>query len=80
VPGDLKIRMKDGSEYMEKVEQPSGVAPVIYDEIYKKFVNQAEKILPKDRIEQIAEICMDLERLEDVRELVKLTIPQNPCI
>lgn len=75
VPGDLKVRMKDGSEYMEKVEQPSGVAPATYEDIYKKFVKQAGKVVSKDRIEQIAETCKSLERLEDISELVQLTVP-----
>ena len=75
VPGDLTVRMKDGREYTEEVEQPSGVAPTAYDDIYKKFERQAEKVLSKDRIEQIADACKSLERLEDVGDLVKLTVP-----
>jgi len=39
-------------------------------------VVRTEKVLPKNRIEQITEICMNLERLEDVGELVKLTVPR----
>ena len=75
VPGDLTVQIKDGTEYTEEVEQPSGVAPTAYDDIYKKFERQAEKILSKDRIEQIADACNSLERLKDISDLVMLTVP-----
>lgn len=75
VPGDLKVRMKDGKEYMEKVGQPRGVAPVTYGDIRGKFEQQAQKVLPEDRIERIADTCQNLEGLDDVGDLVKLTVP-----
>lgn len=75
VPGGLTVGMKDGRQYTEEVEQPSGVATTTYDDIYKKFQKQAEKVLPKNRIEKIAEACRSLERLEDIGDLVKLTVP-----
>ena len=75
VPGGLTVWMKDGREYTEIIEQPSGVAPTTYNDIYKKFEKQAEKVLSKDRIEKIAEVCNNLERLKDINELVNLTVP-----
>ena len=75
VPGDLRVRMKDGKEYVEKVDQPRGVATSTYGDIYSKFERQAQKVLSKDRIKRIAKTCENLERLDDVGDLVKLTVP-----
>jgi len=75
VPGDLAIRMKDGNEYLEKIDQPRGVATTTYEDIYEKFEKQARKVLPNDRVKKIAETCRNLEQLRDVGDLVKLTTP-----
>jgi len=75
VPGDLTIRLKNGKEYTEKVDQPRGVATPTYEDIYEKFENQAKKVLANDRLKKIAETCKNLEKLEDVGDLVKLTVP-----
>lgn len=75
VPGDLTIRLKDGREYTEKIDQPRGVATPTYEDIYEKFEKQAEKVLTSDRLEKIAETCKNLEKLTDVGDLVRLTVP-----
>lgn len=75
VPGDLTIRLKDGREYTEKVDQPRGVATPTHKDIYDKFENQSRKVLTKEKMKKIAEVCKDLEKVKDVGDLVRLTVP-----
>lgn len=74
VPADLTIWTREGKEYTASIDQPRGIAPTTYEDLYAKFEHQATKILPLNKVHEIANSCRNLDQLKDTSELVNLTI------
>lgn len=77
-PGGLTIRMKDGTEYSEFVEDFLGSVgnPMTFDDCAEKFRECAPfalNPLPTEKVEEIIEKVRNLEKLADGTEPIKLT-------
>jgi 2-methylcitrate dehydratase PrpD len=74
VRGWLKVRMKDGKEYVKEVNACKGSFgnPMTESEVTDKFMSNATMVLTEDKAVKIAEGVKRLEQLSDISELVKL--------
>jgi len=75
---NLKVKLKDGSIYSEKVHHPKGTVPnpLTGKEIQEKFRSLASVVLPDSRVEAILETVGRLEKLENINLLIPLlTVP-----
>jgi len=70
----VAVTMKDGTIYRGFLEAPKGdpANPMSYDEIEKKFRNNARLAIPKNNMESVIELITNFERLSDIKELVVL--------
>jgi 2-methylcitrate dehydratase PrpD len=69
----VKIITKDGKAFVQVVENPLGSLerPMSFEDCARKFRDCA-KSLDDRRIEKIIELVGQLERLEDVQEIIRL--------
>jgi 2-methylcitrate dehydratase PrpD len=72
-PTRVKIITKDGKTFAKVVENPLGSLerPMSFEDCAKKFRDCA-KSLDSSRIERIIELVEGLERLDDIKEIVRL--------
>jgi 2-methylcitrate dehydratase PrpD len=72
-PTRVKIMTKDGKVSVKVVENPLGSLerPMSFDDCARKF-DDCAKNLGTQRIETVIEMVGQLERLEDIRELIRL--------
>jgi 2-methylcitrate dehydratase PrpD len=72
-PTRVKIMTNDGKVLAKVVENPLGSLerPMSFEDCARKFADCAN-ILGAQRIEKVIEIVGQLERLEDIRELIRL--------
>jgi 2-methylcitrate dehydratase PrpD len=70
----LTIHMKNGKSYPCKVQPGRGspLNPLSTDEIINKFMDCAGMNYPKDKVQPILEVVMNMDKLDDITELVKL--------
>jgi 2-methylcitrate dehydratase PrpD len=76
-PGKVTIVMKNGNEYTEDVEYCLGTVerPMKFEDCVRKFKecsSYSEKALSSDTIEKILESIINLERLDDATEILRL--------
>lgn len=73
-PGWLIIKMKDGTayEHREKFEKGSLENPISEEEMRAKYYDNASRVLPKRKVQEIQEIIDNLENLSDTANLLKL--------
>jgi 2-methylcitrate dehydratase PrpD len=75
----VKIRMKNGSEYMKQVDMPKGngiYTPLTGAEKREKFFDNVRfaESLPVDRAEKALDMIEKLERVTDTGEIVRLLV------
>ncbi|MCK4824552.1 MmgE/PrpD family protein, partial [bacterium] len=75
----VNIRTIDGKQYSRQVNYPRGSTcnRISKGEVIEKFLSNlefAERPLPKENPERIIEIIDELERVEDISELIQLLI------
>lgn len=76
-PGRVRVTMKDGNIYTEQVDLPLGTPsnPLSLADCERKFrdcIGQAEKLIPKENADQLVNLIANLEKVGDVKELIKL--------
>ena len=76
-PGRVTIKMQDGSEYTEEVENCLGSVerPMTFEDVTKKFRECAPcalKPLPAAKVEKVIELVNRLENLSDAPEIIRL--------
>ena len=71
---NLKIKMRDGRSFCERVDHPKGSPenPLTNSEVEQKFIDLTDGILSKSSQERIIDDVMKLERREDTAEIVSL--------
>ena len=73
---EVKVTMRNGTAYTQKVDQPYGRTsrnPLTPELLKEKFCNCALRVLPETNVAQLYAMILDLERLNDVRRLIALT-------
>jgi 2-methylcitrate dehydratase len=73
-PGELKIVLRDGRDFSirERFNRGGPRNPMSRDEIFDKFMDNANRVIKKSQTREIAELVDDLEGLEDISQLVAL--------
>lgn len=73
----VEVIMEDGTHLTKHVEHAIGniARPMTDAELEDKFRAQADRVIPRERTEQVMQKCWEIERLADCRELISLTIP-----
>ena len=74
---DLEVQLGDGKSYREKVlhAQGSDKSPMTRDEVLRKFRLLASRVLSRPRVAKLEETLVNLEKLDDAREIAKLLTP-----
>lgn len=75
-PGRVEIKIKSGEVYSKQLDNPLGVPPypVTFDDCAAKFFDCAAysvKHIPKDKLDRVVELIRQLERVDDVAEIVR---------
>jgi 2-methylcitrate dehydratase PrpD len=70
----MMIKLKNGRIYEKTVYAARGTTlnPMTKEEVNQKFRGFASAVLPNHNTEAIIETVAELERVEDIRELVRL--------
>lgn len=73
----ITIVLNDGTEHYIKVEEPLGglVNPMSEEDLVGKFkdcCSHSRKPMTEEQINKLIDMCLNLEKLEDVRELIQL--------
>ena len=76
-PAEVTLRMKDGTEYTAAVDFAKGSlgSPLTEEELREKFRVLTDGILAKESAEAIIHMTSNLEKLRNVRELIKAIAP-----
>ena len=74
---DLEVQLGDGKSYREKVLHAKGSdkSPMTRDEVLRKFRLLASRVLSRPRVAKLEETLVNLEKLDDAREIAKLLTP-----
>jgi 2-methylcitrate dehydratase PrpD len=75
-PAKVMIKLKNGAIYEETVYAAKGTIlnPMTKEEVYQKFRGFASAVLPNHNREAIIETVAELERVENIRELIRLVV------
>jgi len=75
-PAKVMIKVKSGAIYEETVHAAKGTVlnPMTKEEVYQKFRGFASAVLPNHDTEAIIETVAELERVEHIRELIRLIV------
>jgi len=76
-PGVVAIKTKDGESYLKRVDFPYGHPknPMTTDDLLEKFkdcVSYAAKPIPKSNIERAIELMLNLEKVDDISQVIQL--------
>ena len=73
----VEVTMQDGTRLTRRVDHAVGNIgrPMTDSEIEDKFRDLAHRVIAKDHAEQLIKMCWHLEQVEDVRQLLSLTVP-----
>lgn len=76
---EVRIATEDGTQYKGRVEHAKGEPENMLSEteFAAKFTFLVGDLLPNDQIRRLLDCCNQLEHLEDVGELARLTLPQR---
>lgn len=80
-PGWIKLYLKDGTEqiYDQRWEIGTPENPVDMDAVMEKFRNNLEHFYTDEQIERLSETIQDLDRLENINELLDcLRVTKTP--
>jgi 2-methylcitrate dehydratase PrpD len=71
---DLEVQLGNGKSYREKVLHAKGSdkSPMTRDEVLRKFRLLASPVLSRPRVAKLEETLVNLEKLDDAREIAKL--------
>jgi 2-methylcitrate dehydratase PrpD len=74
---DLEVQLRDGKSYSEKVLHAKGSDkhPMTREEILQKFRLLASRVLSRFRVEKLEDTLLNLEKLNDARQIGKLLVP-----
>jgi len=66
--------LRDGKSYSEKVLHAKGSDkhPVTEEEVLQKFHMLASRVLSRSRVEKLQDTLLNLEKLDDARQIGKL--------
>jgi 2-methylcitrate dehydratase PrpD len=70
---DVAVMLRDGNRLEEHISHAIGSRerPMTDDDLSRKFAEQAEGVLPNDRIQPLIDLCWRVESLDDVAELAR---------
>ncbi len=71
--GEVVVKLHDGRElrHREHINRGAADHPVTAPEIRAKFMDNAQRVMPKARAEAIADSLLNLERVTDTRQLAR---------
>jgi 2-methylcitrate dehydratase PrpD len=71
---ELEVQLHNGDSYSEKVLHAKGSDrhPMTEEEILRKFALLASRVLSSSRVEKLRDTLLNLEKLDDAREIGKL--------
>jgi len=71
---ELEVQLRDGKCYSEKVLHAKGSDkhPVTEEEVLQKFHMLASRVLSRSRVEKLQDTLLNLEKLDDARQIGKL--------
>ena len=74
---DVEVELRDGKSYREKVLHAKGSDkhPMKRDEVLQKFHLLASRVLSRSRVDKLEDTLLNLERLDDARQIAKLLTP-----
>jgi len=74
---DVEVELRDGKSYREKVLHAKGSDkhPMKRDEVLQKFRLLASRVLSRSRVDKLEDTLLNLERLDDARQIAKLLTP-----
>jgi len=75
----VEVELSDGRRLSKFVEQSLGNIhkPLSDQQLEEKFRDQAVLVLPAAQVESIVQQCWQIDRLDDVGELVRATVPDG---
>ncbi|MFC1820162.1 MmgE/PrpD family protein [Thermodesulfobacteriota bacterium] len=75
----IKVVSKDGGLFEKHIIAPKGDPrnPLNFDEIVEKFTDLSKCILPENNVEQIVSLIQNLEKLENIMELIRICCPEK---
>ncbi len=73
-PDVVTVKLKNGKEYSHKVSMPKGTGanPLTEKELLAKYRECAKLVLDSEAIEQCIDLVWELERLENIEELMQM--------
>ena len=76
LPSIVRVRMKNGREFMKRVDFPRGhpYVPLSQEELLKKYRDCAGLVMPKEDVEQSLDMISNMEAIKDVRTLADLLV------
>ena len=74
---DVEVELRDGKSYREKVLHAKGSDkhPMQREEVLQKFRLLASRVLSRSRVDKLENTLLNLERLDDARQIAKLLTP-----
>jgi len=71
---ELEVQLRNGNSYSEKVLHAKGSDkhPMTEEEVLRKFALLASRVLSSSRVEKLRDTLLNLEKLDDAREIGKL--------
>ena len=74
---DVEVELRDGKSYREKVLHAKGSDkhPMKRDEVLQKFRLLSSRVLSRSRVDKLEDTLLNLERLDDARQIAKLLRP-----
>jgi aconitate decarboxylase len=71
---NLEVQLRDGKHYSEKILHAKGSDkdPMTRNEVLQKFRLLASRVLSRNRVEQLEDTLLNLEKLHDARKIAKL--------
>jgi 2-methylcitrate dehydratase len=72
--GEVAITFRDGRRLSHRVEHMRGTPrnPMTENDLMEKFQHNAEGVLSASKVEQVADRLLNLERVQNIREVIDL--------
>ena len=74
---EVEVELRDGKSFREKVLHAKGSDkhPMQREEVLQKFRLLASRVLSRSRVDKLEDTLLNLERLDDARQIAKLLTP-----